>query len=176
MSEPGGIAIRAEKAEDAAAVRALLLAAFETSAEADLVDALRANARPYLALVAVSNGEVVGHIAFTAVAYDPMRDRPGLALGLAPLSVASGSRGQGVGAALVRSGLDACREAGAAVVVVSGEPVYYGRFGFEPASKLGLRSAFDAPAGAFMAIALRRFPVATGSTTVLYRPEFDAFG
>jgi putative acetyltransferase len=173
VSASGDIAVRAEKAEDAAAVRALLLSAFETSAEADLVDALRANARPYVALVAVSHGAIVGHIAFTAVAYDPMRDRPGLALGLAPLAVGSGNRGQGVGGALVRAGLDACRDIGAGVVVVLGDPGYYARFGFASASALGLRSTYDAPDGAFMALALRPFPVAKGPTTVLYRPEFD---
>jgi putative acetyltransferase len=176
VSARGDIAVRPESDTDAASVRALLLEAFETSAEADLVDALRSNARPYLALVAVADGELVGHVAFTSVAFDPMRDRTGLAVGLAPLAVASRGRGRGIGALLVSAGLEACREAGAGLVVVLGDPAYYGRFGFEPASKLGLRSTYDAPEEAFMAIALRPFAVPSSKTTVLFRPEFDVFG
>jgi putative acetyltransferase len=104
-----------------------------------------------------------------------MRDRPGLALGLAPLAVSAGSQGRGVGAALVEAGLEVCRAAGVGLVVVLGDPAYYRRFGFEPAAKVGLKSTYDAPAESFMAIALRPFAVASGSTTVLFRPEFDVF-
>jgi putative acetyltransferase len=176
VSASGNVTVRPERAEDAAAVRSLLVGAFETAAEADLVDALRANAQPYIALVAVVDDVVVGHIAFTAVAFDPMRDRVGLALGLAPLAVAAAGRGRGIGGTLVDAGLQACRESGAGLVTVLGDPAFYGRHGFEPASKLGLRCTYDAPADAFMAIALRPFAVASGPVTVLFRPEFDVFG
>jgi putative acetyltransferase len=176
MSVAEGIAVRPESPGDVQAVRALLLAAFESPAEADLVDALRANARPYFALVAVADEEVVGHVAFTSLAFEPMRDRPGLALGLAPLAVAAAHQRRGVGARLVESGLQVCRDAGAGIVVVLGDPAFYGRFGFEPASKLGLRSSFDAPEEAFMAVALMPFGMAPTPTTVLFRPEFDVFG
>jgi putative acetyltransferase len=175
VSASGNVTVRPERAEDAESVRALLLASFESPAEADLVGALRANAQPYIALVAVSGDQVVGQITFTAVAFDPMRDRPGLALGLAPLAVSAGSQGRGVGAALVEAGLEVCRAAGVGLVVVLGDPAYYRRFGFEPAAKVGLKSTYDAPAESFMAIALRPFAVASGSTTVLFRPEFDVF-
>ncbi len=175
MSAPAGVVVRTETAADAPAIRDLLLAAFETPAEADLVDALRANARPYLALVAVEDDRVVGHIAFTAVAFDPMRDVVGLALGLAPLAVDPAHQGLGIGSALVEAGLEACRDAGAGLVVVLGDPAYYSRFGFEPASHLRLRCVFDAPEEAFRALALKPFVESPGTTTVLFRPEFDAF-
>jgi putative acetyltransferase len=48
-------------------------------------------------------------------------------------------QGRGIGSALVRAGLDASRGAGQCVVVVLGDPRYYGRFGFEPAAARGLR-------------------------------------
>jgi putative acetyltransferase len=167
--------IRPEEPTDAAAARQLLLAAFETPAEADLVETLRANATPYIALVAVDGDVLVGHIAFTAVAFDPMRERPGLALGLAPLAVAESHRRRGVGAALAEVGLAACREAGAFLVVTLGDPAYYGRFGFEPAATLGLCCVFEAPPEAFQAMALRPWDRTPGITTVHFRPEFDTF-
>jgi putative acetyltransferase len=175
MSADRSVQIRPETPADASAVRDLLLAAFDTPAEADLVDALRVSATPYIALVAVNGDHVVGHIAFTAVAFDPMRDRLGLALGLAPLAVATGYRRGGVGADLVKAGLEACREARAALVVTLGDPAYYSRFGFKPAAGFGLRSSFDAPPEAFQALALREWEPASGVTTVYFRPEFDVF-
>jgi putative acetyltransferase len=175
MRAAAGIEIRPEAPADAAAVREILVGAYEAPLEADLVDALRANATPYLALVAVEGDDVVGHVAFTSVAFDPMRGRPGLALGLAPLAVTESHRRRGVGAALVEAGLVACREAGAALVVVLGDPAYYCRFGFEPADTLGLCCAWDVPPEAFRAIVLRPFERAPGVTTVEFRPEFDVF-
>lgn len=55
---------------DADAVRAVHVAAFERDDEARLVAALRASARPYVGLVAVTGGDVVGHVAFSPVTRD----------------------------------------------------------------------------------------------------------
>ncbi len=54
--------IREEKKDDHDAVCAVNESAFETSAEASLIAALREQARPIVSLVAEDNGEVVGHI------------------------------------------------------------------------------------------------------------------
>lgn len=59
--------VRPEHAPDIAAVRAVNLAAFPTPAEADLVDALRAQAQPLVSLVSEADGEIVGHILFSPV-------------------------------------------------------------------------------------------------------------
>ena len=175
MSTRGDFSIRPERPTDAPAVHAVLAAAFPDSGEAGLVDALRGKARPFVSLVAESGGEIVGHVAFTPVAFDPLSPRYHLALGLAPLSVAPAYRRRGIGSALVEAGLVECRELGADVAVVLGDPDYYARFGFVPASTLRLKSAFDAPEGAFQALVLKVFDVRPGMTTVLFRPEFDAF-
>ena len=53
--------IRAEREEDRVAVRAVNESAFETSAEANLVAALRDQARPVISLVAEEAGAVFGH-------------------------------------------------------------------------------------------------------------------
>jgi putative acetyltransferase len=59
--------IRLEMPADVAAVHAINQAAFETSAEADLVDSLRVQAEPIISLVADDNGTIVGHILFSPV-------------------------------------------------------------------------------------------------------------
>lgn len=55
----------------------------------------------------------------------------------------------GIGAALVRAGLDALRRAGARGCVVLGEPAYYARFGFGPAGDIVFPQA---PPDALMAL------------------------
>ena len=80
--------IREETEKDWEAVRAINLAAFETSAEADLVDALRERARPIVSLAAEMDGKVVGHILFSPVNLDQHSDL--LMMGLAPMAVDTG--------------------------------------------------------------------------------------
>jgi len=57
--------IRPERDDDIAAIRAVNEAAFESSAEAALVDSLRASGSPTLSLVAEESGAVVGHVLFS---------------------------------------------------------------------------------------------------------------
>jgi putative acetyltransferase len=55
---------------------------------------------------------------------------------------------------VIRAGLEAARALGENVVVVVGHPDYYPRFGFTPASALGIRASFEVPDEALMALAL----------------------
>lgn len=143
------IHVRFEEPSDVAAIRRVNEAAFGQPDEARLVDLLRDAARPFLSLVAEDEGEIVGHIAFTPV------DAGGTTiLGLAPMAVAPERQRQGIGSMLVRRGLEACRRAGFAAVVVLGHPEYYPRFGFEPAAPHGLRSEYDVPDPVFMVLEL----------------------
>jgi putative acetyltransferase len=97
------VRIRPEETGDRAAVRAVNDAAFETLAEADLVDALRAQARPLVSLVAEESGAIVGHIMFSPVT---LPGHPALALmGLAPMAATPARQRAGIGSALVRAGL-----------------------------------------------------------------------
>ncbi len=49
---------------------------------------------------------------------------------LGPIAVSDGCRGQGIGGALMQSGIAAAKAAGHENIVLVGDPAYYGRFGF----------------------------------------------
>src|SRR4051794_27169364 len=100
--------IRPESLDDIAAVEAVHRAAFPTEAEARLVNRLRESGQARVALVAEVDGAVVGHVVFSPVSIVGATTL-GPGLGLAPLAVSPGFQGRGVGSALVREGLAACR-------------------------------------------------------------------
>lgn len=162
--------VRDERPRDRDAVRAVNLAAFDTSAEADLVDTLRAQAHPIVSLVAEVDGEVVGHILLSPVTLD---GHPELRLmGLAPMAVAPAHQRQGIGSALVRAGLERCRQLDIGAVVVLGHPSYHPRFGFAPSVRFGIRCEYEAPDEAFMLIELRPGCLRGMAGTVRFHPAF----
>lgn len=164
--------IRAEQATDHESVRRVNEMAFGRRGEADLVDALRQNADPYISLVAEEGERIVGHIFFSPVRIEGEASVSG-ALGLAPMAVLPEFQNQGVGSALVRRGLEECRSGGHALVVVLGHPEYYPRFGFRPAVECGLRCVYTVPDEAFMVMELRAGALAGRTGVVKYGPEFD---
>lgn len=162
--------IRSETKNDHAAVRAVNEAAFETSAEADLVEALRAKAMKLISLVADADGEVVGHILFSPVS---LNGRSLLSLmGLGPMAVTPRHQREGIGSALVHEGLKRCKRVGCHAVVVLGHADYYPRFGFAPAAKYGLRSEYDVPEDVFMIVELEAGALQGASGLVRYDEAF----
>ena len=98
--------IRDERAEDEVAVRAVLDAAFESSIESDLVDALRAACPQRVSLVAIDeDAAVVGCILFTSVVIEGEHGAIE-GYGLAPMAVHPSAQRTGIGSALVRAGLE----------------------------------------------------------------------
>jgi len=140
--------VRAATPADHTAVSAIVGAAFGRDAEAVLVDELRADGYARIELVAVSGGVVVGHVLLSEL---PLDGGAGLVLG--PLAVVPGRQGEGIGTALVRAALDRARADGWPVVVLLGDPAYYGRFGFRPARELGITGPYG-DGDAFMALPL----------------------
>jgi len=172
MADNLAVNIRAETSADLAAIHQIHLAAFPTSAEARLVDALRAAGRLSLSLVAEHRGAMVAHVAFSPVTLDEYPNLEG-GLGLGPIAVVPDRQRQGVGSALMRAGLAASAAAGAAFVVVLGEPAYYGRFGFVPGTRFGLQNQYSA-GDAFMALELNAGSLQALAGMVRYAPEFAA--
>ena len=134
------VKIRDEDAEDVEQVRAILRAAFPTEAESKLVDALRANGKAVVSMVAVEGNEVLGHILFSPVTTTPPGETQGI--GLAPVAVHPAVQSQGIGAKLIHGGLRKCKELDYDYCVVLGDPGYYRRFGFEKASPFGIRNEY----------------------------------
>ncbi|WP_205718496.1 GNAT family N-acetyltransferase [Actinomadura sp. WMMA1423] len=166
-------AARREAAGEAAAVRAVVLAAFPTAHEADLVDALRRDAAwiPELSVVAEDgDGAVAGYALATRCAVGGA-----VALALAPVAVLPRAQGRGLGGAAVRAVLEAAAVRAAAggerLVVVLGHPGYYPRFGFVRASRLGVGVPFEVPDEALMALSLEG-PGPVPSGTVRYPAPF----
>jgi putative acetyltransferase len=162
--------IRPERLSDIEAIRAVNRAAFDTGTEATLVDRLREEVSPIVSLVADDEGKICGHIlfSFVALADDSLR-----IMGLAPMAVVPDRQRQGIGSMLVRTGLHACRELDVQAVVVLGHAAYYPRFGFRPASQLGIRGEYDVPDDVFMALELEPGALLGKSGVVRYHSAFS---
>ncbi len=164
--------VRDEQVGDRDAVYVVNASAFETPAEARLVDALRAQAQPVVSLVGEDGGEVVGHIMFSPVTLSG--DPQVLVMGLAPMAVAPERQNEGIGSALVREGLLRCEQLGFAAAVVLGHPEYYPRFGFSPSSRFGIDSEYDVPDEVFMAMELQPGALNGKRGRIKYHAAFSA--
>lgn len=164
--------IRAETEADHSAVHEVNERAFGRAGEADLVDALRRNARPQISLVAELDGRIVGHIFFSPVSIESEGSNS-YALGLAPMAVLPEFQNRSIGSQLVRRGLEESLSMGHEVVVVLGHPGYDPRFGFVTAKQKGLLCEYDVPEEAFMVVELREGALAGRRGLVRYRPEFS---
>ena len=100
--------IREEEAQDVAAIRSVVEAAFGRPDEANLVDQLRTNADSVISLIALDDGCTVGHVLFSKM------EAPFPALGLAPVSVLPDRQREGIGSRLIREGLAMAEKAGKA--------------------------------------------------------------
>jgi len=90
---------------------------------------------PGLSFVAEDEGRIVGHVMNT---WNWIEGSGIRVLQLSPLGVLPAFQGRGHGSALARASVDAVRARGEPVLLVEGNPKYYGRFGFVRADGLGL--------------------------------------
>jgi len=125
------VVVRPESAADHDAIRSVVARAFaghpfSDGSEPRIVDELRRAGALASSLVAVMGGQVVGHVAFSALV--------GTALhgwyALGPIAVESIYQRRGVGAELIEAGLRDLRSRGARGCALVGDHRYYRRFGF----------------------------------------------
>jgi len=76
---------------------------YPTDAESKLVDAVLANNKAIVSLVAFHEDQVLGHILFSPVSTTPPSEARGI--GLAPVAVHADVQMQGIGSQLIREGL-----------------------------------------------------------------------
>jgi len=147
------VSIRPERPGDYDKIDEVIEAAFNQRNEAVLVRKLRGTKEfvPGLSLVATADNGIIGHILLYPITFTG-----GVTLVLAPMAVKPELQKRGVGKKLITEGLKKAAENGYGSVIVVGHPEYYPKFGFEKASKCGLRMSFDVPDEAFMAIELKK--------------------
>ena len=171
--------IRAERPADHPAIREINVLAFDNRPnEAGLVEAIRRDPAFIAALSLVAElteqpgAVLVGHILFSPIAIETPQGRVP-AISLAPMAVRPGYQNQGIGSALVRQGLEACRQHGQRIAIVLGHLGFYPRFGFAPASRWGLTSPWPEAGDAFMAMELAPGALDGVRGKVIYPAYFD---
>ena len=81
---------------------------------------------------------------------------------------------RGIGSALVRRGLEACRQQGHRIVVVLGHPHFYQRFGFQSDLTKNLESPYTGEA--LMVVELVTGALNGVAGGMQYPPPFDCLG
>ena len=155
--------IELETSEQAAGIRTLLVEAFPTPEEADLVERLQDGGYAEIGLTATEGSRVVGYLLLSRMSA-PMK-----ALGLAPLAVAADKRRLGIGQSLIEAGLERARRAGGEAIFVLGDPDYYTRFGFTATEAAGYETPY---AGPYFMIASLTGKTLPRSGRVDYAPPF----
>lgn len=166
---PRDFLVRPERPEDRETVRAVLLAAFPTPAEAELVRRVEDQKCQRVALVAERDGRVVGQILFCGVTIETEWGSLS-ALALAPVAVHPECQGRGIGSELIRRGLDHCRDAGHAIVFVLGDPSFYRRFGFSRGRAAALDCEYQCDG--FLVLELEPDALEGIAGRVVYPPPF----
>ena len=161
--------IRPELPSDAPAIAALIGSAFADAEHSDgneaaIVEGLREGGALAVSLVAVEDGGIIGHVAFSPVRIE---GHDAGWFGLGPVAVEPQRQRCGIGESLINDGLTRLHALGAHGCVVLGDPAYYGRFGFVFDDRLRYPGP---PAQYFQALVLAG-PIPTGN--VSYHPAFD---
>lgn len=165
------LTIRMETPEDVGPIRYVNEQAFSQENEANLIEKLRNHGVLTMSLVAIQDGEIVGHIAFSPVVIES-ECLSFKAIALGPMAVLPTCQCKGIGSQMVRLGLEECLNLGHAIVVVVGHPNYYPRFGFVPAKPKGIKCEFEVPDETWMVLELREGALAVRQGTVRFQPEF----
>lgn len=173
---PNTLIIRSEEPGDHDDITHVNDLAFKQKEEGVLIQKLRADPQfdGRLSLVAVLDGEIVGYILFFPVAIengDMFHDT----ISLAPMAVLPAYQRNGIGLELIMRGLAKLGKLGYESVIVLGDPEYYPKFGFQPASKWNIKAPFECPDESFMALELMKGSLDDKSGQVFYPdPFFDA--
>lgn len=165
--------VRGEKEADHDAVFEISRRAYGREDEGALVNAIR-KTKSYekgFSLVAIKEDAVLGHVLFSK-GFITHRGRRFKCLVLGPVAVNPEHQRRGIGTALINEGLERAREVGFGAVVVVGDPVYFGRFGFVPAITKKLRTSLKVPDENFMVKEISRNALRGIIGTVMFPREY----
>lgn len=168
------IKIRREIKEDYEEIYKLIKKSFQTAEhsdgnEQDLVTKLRKSKSfiPELALLAETQGKIVGYIMFTKVNIGNNEE-----IALAPLAVLPEYQKQGVGSKLIIEGHKIAKDLGYNYSIVVGSEKYYPKFGYVPANIYKIQPPFDIDYKNFMLAKLNEKQINI-SGTLKYAEEFE---
>jgi predicted N-acetyltransferase YhbS len=113
---------------------------------------------PELDFVAVRQNEIIGNIMYVKARAAEHR-----VLTFGPVSVLPSYQNQGVGTALIEHTKARAREMGYPGILIYGDPVYYGRFGFRPSKTYGITNHEGRYPAALLALEL--YPRALDAVT-----------
>ncbi len=137
--------IRLERPEDYPAVEALTREAFWNvyrpgCQEHYILHKLRSDSAflPELDYCLEEDGEILAHIAYALGSLELPDGRRAQIPLFGPVSVLPAYQGRGYGGRLIRETLERARILGYPLVVITGSPAYYHRFGFVSASAHGI--------------------------------------
>ncbi|MFK7950033.1 MAG: GNAT family N-acetyltransferase [Saprospiraceae bacterium] len=170
--------IRQEQVQDYEKVFKVIEAAFKNIAYSDqsepfLVNRLRESDAfiPELSLVAIVDGEIVGHILLTKILIEN-KNETFQSLALAPVSVVPNYQGQGIGSQLIKIAHQKAKTLGYESIILLGHENYYPRFGYRQTTNFGIKLPFDVPKENSMAIELVENALQKVSGTVVYPKAF----
>ena len=157
--------IRDATPADLDAIAAVTRAAFREGSAEKAVRIVR-EVEPEVTIVWEEDGHILGHTMLSRMRMGEHRP-----FQLSPVSVHPDHQRRGIGSAIVREALRRADEIGEPFVVLLGHPSYYPRFGFEPATPLGVLAPGEF-GDAWMLARLSSYdPSVTGR--VEFPPQFD---
>lgn len=162
--------VRAEQPGDSDSIGAVHRAAFPTSAEAEVVARLRRAGAALVSLVALQDGQVVGHVVCSPAWIEGVEWRLDAVL-LGPLAVVPAFQRQGIGSQLMEAALGICRARGHPVVGALAAPDWYRRFGFAPSARFGIANDGSTSDTSLLLLALRHRALAGAHGVFHVRPE-----
>ncbi|MGU3455343.1 GNAT family N-acetyltransferase [Brevundimonas sp. M1A4_2e] len=130
--------ITRETPADAAAVDALVIAAFGPGRFAKTAERLRERAPLAAGFCLHEDGRLIGSVRLWSILTGEARS-----VFLGPIAVDKASRSTGLGGELVRACIEEAKTLGLDGILLVGDPPYFSRFGFQPAPEAVLPGPVD---------------------------------
>ncbi|MFA6092435.1 MAG: N-acetyltransferase [Elusimicrobiota bacterium] len=166
--------VRPEKSEEVPLVEGILRDAYGRDQELKALDSLRRTQDflPQLSLVADEDGALRGYALFAKAAVETS-SQVFSAAALILLAVPKEYRHKGIGERLIRHGGERCRGIDREILFALGDPAYFARIGFKPASDCGLTFSWPQQQSPLLVFAQAALLSKLGSGTVHFPQAFQ---